>query len=144
MLFSSLCRGMTHKIHVNSAMKTVPRIHNLGQKLLRIVPARCLSSRFGTAMTLAPPLSVLFSHCRNDPASLVFWGRVKKEVFVMSSTIVRLRALAVTSIFLNIFFQDCRMDLVCVTFFFCWSYNVSYGSSHLFLHRSNKFTERNN
>ena len=49
--------------------------------------------------------------------NVVFWGRVKKEVFVMSSTIVRLRASAVTSIFLNIFFQDCRIDLVCVTFY---------------------------
>ena len=49
--------------------------------------------------------------------NVVFWGRVKKEVFVMSSTIVHLRALTVTSIFLNIFFQDCRIDLVCVTFF---------------------------
>ena len=49
--------------------------------------------------------------------NVVFWGRVKKEVFVMSSTIVRLRALTVTSIFLNIFFQDCRIDLVCVTFY---------------------------
>ena len=61
-LCSSSCWGMTHKI--NSVMKTVPRIHNLGQKLLRIVPAGCFSGRFGTAMTspLSPPLSVLFSH----------------------------------------------------------------------------------
>ena len=61
-LCSSSCWGMTHKI--NSVMKTVPRIHNLGQKLLRIVPPRCLSGKFGTAMTpsLAPPLSLLFSH----------------------------------------------------------------------------------
>lgn len=77
--------------------------------------------------------------------NVVFWGRVKKEVFLMSSTIiVRLRALTVTSIFLNIIVQDCRIDLVCVTFFFCWFYNVSYVSSHLFLHRSKKFTETNN
>ena len=63
-LCSSSCWGMTHKI--NSVMKTVPRIHNLGQKLLRIsqllriVPSGCLSGRFGTAMTslLAPPLSL--------------------------------------------------------------------------------------
>ena len=74
-LFSSLCRGMTHKIHVNSAMKTVPRIHNLGQKLLRIVPARCLSSRFGTAMTLAPPLSVLFSHGQKWSCQSCFLGK---------------------------------------------------------------------
>ena len=120
-LFSSLCWGMTHKIHVNSAMKTVPRIHNLGQKLLRIVPAECFSSRFGTVMTspLAPPFSMLFSQGQmiQPVFNVVFWGRVKNEVFVMSSTIVRLRALTVTSIFLNIFFQDCRIDLVCVTFY---------------------------
>ena len=76
--------------------------------------------------------------------NVVFWGRVKKEVFVMSSTIVRLRDLAVTSIFLNIFVQDCRIDLLCITFFFYWSCNVSYVSSHLFLHRLTKFTETNN
>ena len=76
-LFSSLCWGMTHKIHVNSAMKTVPRIHNLGQKLLRIVPARCLSSRFGIAMTtsLAPPLSVLFSHGQKWSSQSCFLGK---------------------------------------------------------------------
>ena len=76
-LFSSLCRGMTHKIHVNSAMKTVPRIHNLGQKLLRIVSAGCLSSRFGTAMTssLTPPLSVLFSHGQKWSSQSCFLGK---------------------------------------------------------------------
>ena len=46
-------------------------------------------------------------------------------------------------IFLNIFSQDCRIDLVCITFFFGWSYNVSYVSSHMFLHRLNKFAETN-
>jgi len=124
-LFSSLCWGMTHKIHVNSVMKTVLRIRNLGQKLLRIVPAGCLSSRFGTAVTssLAPPLSMLFSHGQkwsSQSSTLFFWGRGKKEVFVMSRTIVRLRALTVTSFFLNIFVQDCRIDcnLICNLFFF--------------------------
>ena len=148
-LFSSLCRGMTHKIHVNWAMKAVPRIHNLVQKLLKIVPVRCLSSRFGTRYDPFPcPTLVSFvqswAEMIQPVFNVVFWGRVKKEVFVMSSIIVRLRASAVTSIFLNIFVQDCRIDLVCVTFFFCWSYNVSYVSSHLFLHTSNKFTETNN
>ena len=36
----------------------------------------------------------------------------------MSSTTERVRALTVTSFFLNSFVQDCRIDLVCVTFFF--------------------------
>ena len=85
-LFSSLCRGMTHRIHVNSAMKTVPRIHNLGQKLLRIVSAGCLSSRFGTAMTssLTPPLSVLFSHGQkwSSQSSTLFFGKGWKRKYL--------------------------------------------------------------
>ena len=63
----------------------------------------------------------------------------------MSSTTERVRALTVTSFFLNSFVQDCRIDLVCVTFFFFyWSCDVCYLSSHLFLCRLNKFTEANN
>ena len=76
--------------------------------------------------------------------NVVFRGRVKKEVFVMSSIIVRLRALAVTSIFLNIFVQDCRIDLVCVTFFSLLVLQCQLSEYQLFLHRLNKFTETNN
>ena len=89
---------MTHKIHVNSVMKTVPRIHNLGQKLLRIlrllriVPSGCLSGRFGTAMTslLAPPLSLLFSQeqkLSSWTSTLFFGGGGKNEVFVINSSL---------------------------------------------------------
>ena len=127
-LCSSSCWGMNHKI--NSVMKTVPRIHNLGQKLLRIlqlfriVPSGCLSGRFGTAMTslLAPPLSLLFSQGQklsSWTSTLFFGGRGKKEVFVINSFLKNfiLKLDIVTSIFRNIFAQDCRIDLACLTFF---------------------------
>ena len=101
---------MTHKI--NSVMKTVPRIHNLGQKLLRIlqllriVPTGCLSGRFGTAMTslLAPPLSLLFSQGQKLSSwTLFFGGRGKKEVFVINSSLKNfvLKLNIVTSIFVT-------------------------------------------
>ena len=128
-LCSSSCWGMTHKI--NSVMKTVPRIHNLGQKLLRIlqllriVPSGCLSGRFGTAMTslLAPPLSLLFSQGQklsSWTSTLFLEGRGKKEVFVINSSLKNfiLKLDIVTSIFRNIFAQDCRIDLTCLTLFF--------------------------
>ena len=127
-LCSSSCWGMTHKI--NSVMKTVPRIHNLGQKLLRIlqllriVPSGCLSGRFGTAMTslLAPPLSLLFSQGQklsSWTSTLFLEGRGKKEVFVINSSLKNfiLKLDIVTSIFRNIFAQDCRIDLTCLTLF---------------------------
>ena len=127
-LCSSSCWGMNHKI--NSVMKTVPRIHNLGQKLLRIlqlfriVPSGCLSGRFGTAMTslLAPPLSLLFSQGQklsSWTSTLFFGGRGKTEVFVINSFLKNfiLKLDIVTSIFRNIFAQDYRIDLACLTFF---------------------------
>ena len=111
-------------------MKTVPRIHNLGQKLLRIlqllriVPLGCLSGRFGTAMTslLAPPLSLLFSQGQklsSWTSTLFLEGRGKKEVFVINSSLKNfiLKLDIVTSIFRNIFAQDCRIDLTCLTLF---------------------------
>ena len=141
-LCSSSCWGMNHKIH--SVMKTVPRIHNLGQKLLRIlqllriVPSGCLSGRFGTAMTslLAPPLSLLFSQGQklsSWTSTLFFGGRGKKEVFVINSFLKNfiLKLDIVTSIFRNIFAQDCRTDLACLTFFntylvtFSWIWFIS-------------------
>ena len=126
-LFSSLCWGMTHKIHVNSVMKTVRRIHNLGQKLFRIILYWQDAYQAGLVQLhpvwppLTQPVSMLYSQGQkwsSRTSTLFFGGRGKKEVPIMSSTIVCLRALTVTSIFLNIFVQDCRIDLVCVTFFF--------------------------
>ena len=68
-LFSSLCGGMTHKTHVNSVIKTFLRIRNLGQKLLRIVPAGPLP--------LSQPCQCCSVMGRNDPASLqrCFWRK---------------------------------------------------------------------
>ena len=85
-LCSSSCWGMT------------PRIHNLGQKLLRIlrllriVPSGCFSGRFGTAMTslLAPPLSLLLSQeqkLSSWTSTLFFGGGGKNEVFVINSSL---------------------------------------------------------
>ena len=59
---------------------------------------------------------------RNDPAGLqrcFLGGRGKKEVFVMSSSLksFMLKLDILTSIFRNIFAQDCRIELAGLTFF---------------------------
>ena len=80
---------------------------------------------------------------RNNPAGLqrCFLGeRGKKEVFIISSSLksLMLKISIVTSIFRNIFAQDCRIDLACLTFFFLHKFGniflnliYIYLSSHL-------------
>ena len=120
-LFSSLCWGMTHKIHVNSLMKTVPRIHNLGQKFLRIVPVGCLSGRFDPVMTspLASSLSMLFSQGRNDPAGLqhCFLGERGEEGSICNEQYnCTFKSFDSDVYFPEHFFQDCRIEKEKITY----------------------------
>ena len=106
---------MTHKIHVNSLMKTVPRIHNLGQKVLRIVPTGCLSGRFDPVMTspLASSLSMLFSQGRNDPAVLqqCFLGERGEEGSICNEQYnCTFKSFDSDVHFSEHFFQDCRIE----------------------------------
>ena len=78
--------------------------------MLRILhlPTERLSRKFGTAM--APPLTPLWSKIRNDPAGPNHCFLGEGEVFVVTSAFksVTLKIDMVTSIFFNIFVQDCR------------------------------------